>query len=149
MRPFSDITANQIIPKALSPGFFFFFFFGRRRGGSDGGGGGCGRCVCVCVCVCVSVCVCVYGGGRWWSGCLCVFACIHGGGGGWFAKTRRREMYWSRSSASCTPAPYTLECTCILIMETNTPPASPPLPTPSLVVSSHFNLKGSSTSPSR
>ena len=26
MRPFSDIIANQIIPKALSPGFFFSFF---------------------------------------------------------------------------------------------------------------------------
>lgn len=27
MRPFSDIIADQIIPKALSPGFFLFFSF--------------------------------------------------------------------------------------------------------------------------
>ena len=48
MRPFSDITANQIIPKALRSGIFL-----------GGGGNVCiFLCVCVCVYLCVYVCAC-------------------------------------------------------------------------------------------
>lgn len=66
MRPFSDIIANQIIPKALSPGFFFFLVGDVvvvvvvvvdtadvcvRGGGGDEAG------VCVCLCECMYVCI--------------------------------------------------------------------------------------------
>lgn len=72
MRPFSDIIANQIIPKALSPGIFLV-----------------GDVVVVVLLVVVvdaaDVCVCawcgtIWGGGgwmRWWSECLCVFVWMH------------------------------------------------------------------------
>ena len=102
--------------------------------------------------VCVCVCVCVYGRGEVMkrvSVCVCVHACWGGGDGGLQRQEDGRyNDHVPLHHAHQHPAPYTLVYTCILIMETNTPPP-PPLQTPSLVVSSHFNLKGSSTSPSR
>lgn len=65
MRPFSDIIANQIIPKALSPGFFFFLMGDEvvvvvlvvvdvADVGVHGGGRGEEAGVCLCLCECIS-----------------------------------------------------------------------------------------------
>lgn len=74
MRPFSDIIANQIIPKALSLGFVCFFFVFLVRDvvvvvdGADvcvdmagGGGDEAGVCVFLCEFIYVSI----HRAGRW------------------------------------------------------------------------------------
>lgn len=66
MRPFSDIIANQIIPKALSLGFSFFVFFLVENVAMVVDGADVHEFMSVCVCVwlgevmkLVSTCVCV------------------------------------------------------------------------------------------
>lgn len=114
MRPFSDITANQIIPKALSPGFFFFLFFFLV-----------GDVVVVTVVVVVDVadvCVCVWRGEVMKRVSVCVCVQSWGGGGGLQRQEDGRyNDHVPLHHAHQHLAPYTLVCTCILIMETSTP----------------------------
>lgn len=153
MRLFSDIIANQIIPKALSPELLFFFFFLGRRGAGNGGSGWCSN-VCAWM-----------GGGDEASVCVCVFVwmhvCVHSSGRAVFSNlyTAAQETVvfrWLHSSALSAPTKYIytpIHMYPVIFMHTSHrnqhSTSRLPLQTPSLVVSSHFNLKGSSTSPSR
>lgn len=107
------------------------------------------------------MCACVEGGGDEAGVCVCLcecmYVCFHTVGG-WFVVCKTYQnveiqltvndhvpLHYTHHTLIYTLIPLYI-CTCILIIET---PPRLPFQTPSLVVSSHFNLKGSSTSPSR